>query len=775
MSRSGRRRRGPGIFLVVATLLSAGGASALVDADGAVPAAAQAQRDRVPGEGPDAGRTVVYRDGWGVPHIYAPTVEAGLYAMGWAQAEDRPEQLLLNLAMARGELSRVAGPDAVESDLRARAWDHYGTARRGYERLPPRVRSHLEAFVRGIRAFYAEHPEDLPGWWEGREVAPYMIVAWARAFLYEWSIDEVFDDLRRGGVDAGLGRTPRASNQFAVAPSRSATGAAILAIDPHLSWWGPSRFWEVRIHAGELHGSGVTLPGFPYVGLGHNRDLAWAMTTGGPDTADVYRLQLDPDDPDRYLYDGEWRSLRRRPVRLDVRRRVDGEEVVQGEMHTLHYSHHGPVLARRGDVAWAGRISYDDVVEINVAWHELAFATDYTGAVRAMDTLAMFPQNVMVADTSGNIYYQRTGRTPRRPAGHDWSAPVDGSTSATEWLGFHPASDHLQVLNPPQGYMQNCNVPPDAMMPESPFRPDGGAPEYLYGSRAYGPLSGWSNQRGARAIELLAADDSVTARAAMDYITDVRPYGVERWLEALRRADARFGRRHAGRRGYSAALRALTGWDGELRRDSAAALLYARWRTRLVEELGSNGAAAIAAEIDAFYEVAVLGKTPHTQLDESGQRALVAALAAVAADTGWTERRSGPSGAGAAATDVRAPLVWGDVHRVGRGEASWPVGGGGGGSGPGTTTLRVVNYGPPRADGTRWGTGGQTATQVVVLGEPVRSWTYLPVGQSDRPGSAHYADQAERLFSPRRLKPSRWLPEELVGHVDSRRVLEDAG
>ena len=130
-----------------------------------------------------------------------------------------------------------------------------------------------------------------------------MILACGRMFLFNWSIDEAYGDLKRAGVEPSFEAELRGSNQFAIAPSRSAEGAAILAIDPHLSWYGPSRYWEVRIHAGALEGSGVSRAGSPYLGLGHTRNLAWAMTTGGPDTADVYALELDEAGA-RYLYDG---------------------------------------------------------------------------------------------------------------------------------------------------------------------------------------------------------------------------------------------------------------------------------------------------------------------------------------------------------------------------------------------------------------------------------------------------------------------------------------
>ena len=112
--------------------------------------------------------------------------------------------------------------------------------------------------------------------------------------------------------------------------------------------------------------------------------------------------------------------------------------------------------------------------------------------------------------------------------------------------------------------------------------------------------------------------------------------------------------------------------------------------------------------------------------------------------------------------------TYGDRFRVGRGDRSWPVEGGGGG---GTTTLRNMGYTEERDDHTRWGRNGQTSTQIVVMSKPPKSWLYIPLGQSDRPESPHFSDQAEKAFSPRRLKPSWWLPEDLAGHIESRTVL----
>ena len=167
-------------------------------------------------------------------------------------------------------------------------FDHYGLARRHYERIAPDVRANIEMFARGINAYLASHSREVPAWWGARQVDPFMAVAFGRWFMWGWPLGQALSDLRAAGVKPDLTADFRSSNEWVVGPARSAVKAPILLIDPHLSWWGAQRFWEFRVHAGAWHGSGFTLPGCPYIGLGHNDHVAWAMTTGGPDTADVY-------------------------------------------------------------------------------------------------------------------------------------------------------------------------------------------------------------------------------------------------------------------------------------------------------------------------------------------------------------------------------------------------------------------------------------------------------------------------------------------------------
>lgn len=706
----------------------------------------------LPGTGGDAGKTVIYRDTWGVPHIYAPTAEEGTYALGWAQAQDRPEALLKNMLRGAGEIASVDGEDGVDSDKIVAMWDLYNGCRKRLAELkamnpPPPSLILARAFVRGANDYYKNNPDVTPEWWGGREIDVAMVMSFGRIFLQNWSFDDGFDDLKRGGVEPGTFRMSRGSNQWSVAPSRSASKVPILYIDPHLGWLGVTRFWEFRIHAGELAGSGFSLPGMPFIGLGHNENVAWAMTTGGPDTADVYALTLN-DDASAYKYDGEWRPITKRTVTLKVKG-ADPVEV------TILESHHGPIGAIQDGKAYAIKSSYADSTDGNDAWSEFNFAKDYTGVKKGLATLQVFPQNVMVADTSGNIYYQRTGRVPKRPTGYDWSKPVDGSTSKTEWLGLHPADDHLQVLNPPQGYMQNCNIPPDSMMVNSPFKVDPNRP-YLFADLSHNPSrDGWSSTRGARAVEILSNDDSVTVEEALAYAVDAKVYGADRWIQMLKMADAKFGADARKDADVAAALDELLAWDNQLLPESKGALKYYYWRKQAKQDM-AEAYNALRKRVNNFRGPLGVPDPPLNPSDDE-LKALMAAfvngMAGLKADLGSLDK------------------TYGDVFRDGRDDKSWPCGGGGDGD-LDMTTLRNANYSNERDDHTRWGRSGQTSTQIVVLGKPIQSWTYVPHGQSDDPNSPHYTDQAEKLFTKGKLKDTWWTPEELAGNIEKREVIQ---
>jgi acyl-homoserine-lactone acylase len=253
---------------------------------------------------------------------------------------------------------------------------------------------------------------------------------------------------------------------------------------------------------------------------------------------------------------------------------------------------------------------------------------------------------------------------------------------------------------------------------------------------------------------LLQGDNSVTVEEALAYATDAKLYGASRWIELLKMADAKFGADARKDAAIAPALDDLLAWDNQLLPESKGALKYYYWRKQARADMGDAGE-ALRNRVNNFRGSIGIPDPPLNPSDEELKgimTAFVNAMNKMKTDLGSLDK------------------TYGDVFRDGRGDNSWPCGGGGDGD-LDMATLRNVKYGREREDHTRWGQSGQTSTQIVVLSQPVQSWTYVPLGQSDDPKSPHYSDQAEKLFSKGIMKDTWWTPEELAPNITEREEL----
>ena len=577
-----------------------------------------------------AGEVTIKRDVWGVPHIFAATLADGAFGLGYAQAEDRLEQIYSNYREAIGRTAEVVGPKAVEADFEARLAGHEAVCKQRYPALPADVRALCAAFADGFRAYLAEHPEKKPV--NALDIEPWMIPALSRALIFHWPM---------GAANRELGRRNEwhfFSNEWAVRPERTADGAAFLLIDPHVHLEGAFRFYEFRLHAGGHDISGFAPTGTPFLGVGHNAFLGWALTTGGPDTTDIYVEQTDSDHPRRYSYDDGWREMTGEAVTIAVK---DSAPVVR----TLERSHHGPIVLREGRKAFAVTCPYFDQIELVTQFYRMMTARNLTEFDAALAMNQLMEQNVMYADVEGNIHYVRTGRVPIRPTGFDFSRPVPGDTSKSEWLGIHPMKDLVQVLNSATGYLQNCNIAPDMMARGLRLDPSA-YPAYIYNTGR-----GATGSRGRRTVELLEAHPKLTVAEAQSIVLDAHADGCEHWLAALRNAvkkDALDQPRHGVEPAVlRKAAATLLAWNGVMDQDSVGATLYRGWRL-----------------ISADYKLK----------PDSSARALLDALAETIV---WLTKNYGS-----------AEVAYGQVNRIRRGEKSWPFSGGD--AGGGSMTLRAM-------------------------------------------------------------------------------------
>ncbi len=670
--------------------------------------------------------TTIYRDEFGIPHIFAPTLNDAAFAVGYAQAEDRLEELLKNYRRATGTMAEVFGEGSFDDDLRQRVMQHAEISKARYDQISPKMRGVIESFQNGIKQFMKDHPEQVPPW--AQQIQPWDAVALGRYIIWNWPMGEAAGDLKRAGLN--FGPIPyRGSNEMLIAPKRTTMNAAIAVIDPHVQWYDQMRFYEVRIYTPEFNVSGVSILGAPFPTLGHSRFCSVAMTTGGPDTSDIYEEEINPENPLQYRYDGQWRDLTVSKLTIGVK---VGDKVEQRPV-SITFSHHGPIVARKDQSAYAMAIPYSQEVGLMDQSFEMMSARSLAEMKQALSHLQLMAQNIMVATTQGDIFYLRNGRVPIRAKGVDPARPIKGNTSATEWKGIHPMSDLVQIENPPCGWMQNCNCSPAAMMNQDQPRHESFS-EYphIYNESP----SPDAHQRAEMMTDLLQAADKVDVEKAIEIAFSTQVWHAETWQARLKEAW-----QHASAEGKAGdaeqVCTLILDWDRKSAPDSTGALAFYAFKKAL------GGDQARRTE-------------PAPSLTDAQ------ILEAVRGGAGWLRTRFG---------EVAVPF--GTYFRVGRrgGDRTWPVGGGSL-QDVGMAAPRAISFGPT-SDGKRMiGHSGQSSTQVVVMTDPPESYAVIPLGESDHKESGHWDDQAQKLFSNgKALRTYFMRPDDLMKHVTSKKVL----
>lgn len=675
-----------------------------------------------------AEEVTIYRDTYGVPHIYGDSPVAAAYGLGYAQAEDRLDDIYRNVRTALGSMAEFFGPEHVEIDYIMRLMRNAKLCEEYWITAPAEIRELGDSFVRGINAYIAEHPERVPE--HALELHGWHCAAVGRCMILQWPLGTIQDDFNQRDKTP-----PFASNAWAVEPKRSADNCAILLTDPHLTWESLAVFYEARVFGGSLSMNGFFVAGTPALAIGHNNDVGWACTTGGPDTSDVYALKIRKTALGfEYEYDGKWLQPRLSVFTIKVK----GED--KPRAMPAMYTNHGPLIEEpdfEKGIAYAGKTPYMEDAGFFRQQYAMCMAKDADDFIEALRIDSSMEQNILFADRKGNIGYVRVGRTPIRPEGPwNWSAPVPGNTSATEWLGIHPLEDHVQIRNPEQGYMQNCNISPANMMLDSPMTPE------KYIPQLYNVSWDKNNLRGRRAVELLSQDDSITKEEAIAIAMDVYDLLAKPWQDALRAAFESAGPEVKEDKDLAAAAQTILDWDGQFTQDSRAAAIIRHWRPRC------EGPIDTKAIVEG------------TALSAEHQARLVELLRETLSEM---QRLYGAE-----------PVTWGDIHKVGRNGEFFPCDGADFGSREtGTETLRDVEAAETPEDSGRYvaNSGSMSAMLMFFHEAGIDSYTCTPWGQSADPASPHHVDQARELYSKRRMKPTWFRKEDMLQHQESEKVL----
>ena len=359
---------------------------------------------------------------------------------------------------------------------------------------------------------------------------------------------------------SGTGETVLGSNNWAVAPSRSAGGTAILAGDPHLDFQLPSIWYEVHLMVpGQLDVYGVTIPGTPTVTIGFNRDVAWSFTNTGSDVMDLYRETVDDTDGvENYLLDGEWLPFQRR-----IESYTDHEGAVLA-VDTILHTHRGPVSTEGGEYLSMRWTVLEDQGELG-SLMEINRAGSVEEWLTAMESWVAPTQNGLVADRSGSIAIRASGRYPIRPAGTRGDRIYDGSTSESDWQGWRPVERYPGAVNPEQGYLASSNQQPVDPSEDTTFM---GAD--------------WpSPWRALRINELLRAGTAFTAQDMAAFQTDPGSARADVFVPAFLEAASEGGEEDTS--SVREARDLLERWDRRYTKENKGAALFELAMTRLAQ------------------------------------------------------------------------------------------------------------------------------------------------------------------------------------------------
>ena len=668
--------------------------------------------------------TEILWDEYGIPHIFATDHRGLFYAYGYAQMEAHGELLARLYAQGRGRAAELYGAAWLEDDRWVRTNGIPRRATRWARQQSAEFLPLLHAFAAGLNASAAAQGHQLSA--AARRVLPFTVVDvlahTMRVIHFDWlaSRQRVAPRLR------GLSAAPSESNGWAIGPSKSASGHAMLLSNSHLQWGDRHTYFEVQLSAPGVTSYGAVWVGFPVLRQCFTEYVGWTQTTNGPNLATRYRLSLKDGG---YELDGTTQPFAEERQVIKV---LQEDGTLRDEPLTIRRSAHGPVVAQEEGAALALRVAGTARPRMLEQYWRMGLARDLEQfhAAMGMQQLPLF--NTMYADRDGHIMYLYNAALPRREPrdARFWSGLVPGNDSALIWSAeVVPYAELPKVIDPPGGWVQNCNDSPWTCTHPMVLDPADWTPHIDPEPR--------HTPRAQRSIRLLSQPGRISLAdlKAMKLSTrvDLADHFVDELVAAARACGGERARRAAG---------VLQRWDRATENGSDGALLFYRFLTAAGEDFTGIGG----------YGVPPDPRQPLTT--PRGFAAPERAVAALDAAAAGLEREHGT---------LQVP--WGDVVRLRRGSLDLP----GNGAPNELGAIRTSGLGP-FAGGSAEIVSGDTFYAVVEFSDPVRGEALIGYGNWSRAGSRHVTDQLA-LASQKRMRPILRQRREIEAALEYRQGL----
>ena len=544
----------------------------------------------------------IKRDRYGIPHIRAKTERDAYFALGFVHAQDRLWQMDFQRRLGAGRLSEVIGPPTLPTDRYMRTLGLHRLAKISAARLSPKTRAAVDAYTAGVNAYL----ESRNGAWpiefyllryRPEPWTPADSLVWGKIMGIFLSRDWREEALRArikeklGGRDLTTlfpdypGDGPRtlasiwpgiqnplavasASNAWVLSGNRTVSGKPLLANDPHLRFRTPGIWYLARIETPELSLTGATVPGVPFMLLGHNQKIAWGITSAESDVQDLFIEKLEPSDPTWYRTPEGARPFITQTETIRVRGQGDVTLRIRRTRHGPVLSDMSPelkALAPAGNVIALATPALREDDRGSEALYKLNHARNWPQFQDALRDWHSPHVNFTYADTEGNIGFFAPARLPLRRAG-DGRLPAPGSSGSHDWVGTIPYDDLPKAFNPRRGWIANANNPPSrasqtAGRPRTPG----------YRARRIASMITAKPRHDIASMTNMQRDNlSLAARDLLPLLLRTRP------------KTERAARAHA----------LLRGWDGTMARSIPQPLIFTAWlkalnRRLFADELGT--------------------------------------------------------------------------------------------------------------------------------------------------------------------------------------------
>ena len=433
------------------------------------------------------------------------------------------------------------------------------------DKIDPNTYLVLSAFARGVNEYISEYRSQIPGWIDS--ITPEDIEALERSnYMRFYSVHDALQKIQLKEY-----KFPKfGSNQWAIAPSRSANGRIIHVEHTHMPW--DNRFQNYEAHLivpGKLNVGGISWFGSPFFLDGFNDRITWSATWNRPNISDVYIEKINPDGSMQYLFEGKWIPIRVEKETFNVKTAAGMEAITL----PIYYTRHGPIVEfdRKTNTAYSIKLPNAEGVNYSTGMYLLMKARSLS-EFRAALSRQLIPRWNFLFSDENNIFWVHNAIIARRPSGYDWTKPVPGWTRATDWGPYLPFSDNPQLLNPPSGFLQNCNNPPWLATKNSGLKPLDPVPYYLQTVPRADAGEEALNLRGERVFQVLSGKTQFSIDDMKALALDTYVLSADVILPLLDRAYTPLFSFWPSQRDprVSRALESLHSWDRRSAADSVA-------------------------------------------------------------------------------------------------------------------------------------------------------------------------------------------------------------